>query len=70
MTAGARPCAFCGAPASSSVGGRLTPDQAAANEAWARSFTHEFHTGHCPHLVLPPKPACSSCAAVHEVMSS
>lgn len=71
MAAELHPCRYCGDPTFNTVGGTLTPEQVAENEAWERSFRQlGLHTGHCPHLVLPPQPVCVTCAPVVEVMES
>lgn len=71
MSVELRPCSFCGELTGSTVGGILTPEQEAENAAWARSLRSlGIHTGQCPHLVLPPRPACERCAPVADVMES
>ena len=66
-------CFYCGDIASTKVGEKLTLKQLADNAAWRASFTGPdgepvYHTGHCPHLVLPPMRLCQSCLVIHEVM--
>jgi len=66
-----RPCFVCGTPTRLTYGGILTPEQQADNKAWHESLSkYGYHTGHPPHLVLPPSPACLPCITVLEVMGS